>query len=500
MTLVEMIERNAKNFPEKTAIAYHGIRITYRELNESANRLAHTLIDIGFKKGDRVGVMLPRIPELIVIFLGVAKAQGILAPLNYEFMDDKLRVILEHIKPRCLFVHKKYLALARSSIPSCSEIPVISVGEGSVEESLSWDNVLKGRNSNNLLMEINEDDIVYLNYTSGSTGNAKGALTTHSNIYWNTLASVDALKLTHDDVHLCMFAPFAHPHEIFARPLYLGGTIVLVDTIYPKSIAEAISVHGVTCMMGLAPMYETMLELLEHKEYDLTTLRIPESGGMYTRPDLINNFRQKVGVPILPVWGSTETTGIALANVPGEPFIPGSIGKPCMSYEIKIVDENGVELPNGKIGEMIFKGPAVIHNYYEDIINNQESFKDGWYYSGDLGRKDGNGNFYFVDRKTGMLKVAGLKVYPMEIELVLIEHPDVKEAVVVSARDRLRGEIPLAIIVLKNGRNLTEKEIIEFCREKMPHYKVPRIVEFRESLPKIGSGKINKKQLQMEMR
>jgi long-chain acyl-CoA synthetase len=162
------------------------------------------------------------------------------------------------------------------------------------------------------------------------------------------------------------------------------------------------------------------------------------------------------------------------------------------------VGEDGAELPAGEIGEMVFQGPAVVRNYYEDEASTRSSFRDGWYYSGDLGRMDAQGNFYFADRKSGMMKVAGHKVFPLEIEQVLLDHPRIREAAVISAQDRLRGEVPKAIIVPKNGAVLTEKEVVLFCRERLAHYKLPRIVEIREALPKIGSGKINKKALQME--
>jgi long-chain acyl-CoA synthetase len=497
MTLVEMLERNAKWSPEKTAIIYHDIKITYRELNEYVNKLANSLIDIGLKRGDRVGFMLPRIPELVISFLSAAKAQCIAVPINCEVSEEKISIILNDISPKCLIVHDNFYDLATRSFPPDSEILLITVGNIN-KKGFSFRELLKGKSSNSPSVEIKEDDIVYLNYTSGSTGNPKGAITTHANIYWNTLASVNALRLTSEDIHLCMFAPFAHPHEIFARPLYLNGTMVLIDKIFPKSIAKAISIHKITCMMGLAPMYETLLELIEHRVYDLSSLRIPESGGMYTRTDLIERFGQKVGVPIIPVWGSTETTGVAIANPPGEWMPPCSVGKPCISYDVKIVDEDNRELSSGKVGEMIFKGPAVVKGYYQDFFNTQGCFKDGWYYSGDFGRRDEKGNFYFVERKTGMMKVAGLKVYPLEIEMVLMNHPDIKEVAVVSANDKLRGEVPMAVIVTRNGIGLTEKEVQGFCKERLPHYKIPRIVEIRESLPKTGSGKINKKELQME--
>ncbi|OGW37831.1 MAG: hypothetical protein A2Y97_04035 [Nitrospirae bacterium RBG_13_39_12] len=498
MTLVEMLERNEREFPNKIAIIYRHTGITYRELNVTVDKIANALIAMGLKKGDRVGLMLPRVPELIVSFLSIAKAQGIVVPINFELLEEKIRTILINILPRYLIIHENFLDLAKRSLPSGLKIPIIAVGERMNGEEFFWEEMLKGKSSPPPALEVKENDVVYLNYTTGSTGNPKGAITTHSHIYWNTVASIDALKMTSNDVHLCMFAPFAHPHEIFARPLYLGGTMVLVDKIYPKSIAEAIAHHQVTCMMGLAPMYENLLEVLEHKTYNFGSLRIPESGGMYTRPELIERFKRKVGVPILSVLGTTETAGIAIANRPGETIISGSAGKPCKSYEVKIVDEYDMELPKNEIGEMIFKGPGVVQGYYQDPINTQSCFKNGWYYSGDLGRRDEENNFYFIERKSGMMKVAGLKVYPLEIELALLEHPDIKEVAIISVKDTLRGEIPKAVIVTKNGVDLTEKEVIAFCRDRLPNYMVPRIVELREALPKIGSGKINKKELQME--
>ena len=498
MTLIEQIEKHAREIPQKAAVVFHDRTVSYKELNEIVNKLANAFLKMGFKKGDRVGFMLPRMPELVITFLAVAKAQGIAVPVNFELTEDNVKDIIDDIRPRFLIVHSSSLELARKAISPMLEISIVVVGEGAGEGEFLWDDMLEGGSSANPCLQIKDTDVVYLNYTSGSTGGSKGALTTHANIYWNTVASVGALKLTLEDVHLCMFAPFAHPHEIFARPLYLGGTMVLVDKIYPKSLAEAISRNRVTCMMGLAPMYENMLELLQYKTYDLSSLRIPESGGMYTREELIKRFTQKIGVPIIPVWGSTETTGIAIANRPNGYIPPGSVGKPCLYYEAKIVDEDGIELPPGEIGEMIFKGPAVVKGYYESIGKDRQCFKDGWYYSEDLGRMDEEGNFYFVERKSGMMKVAGLKVYPLEIELTLMEHPEIKEAAVIPVKDRLRGEVPKAIVVPRNGKGLTGKEVLGFCKEKLPHYKLPRIVEIRESLPKIGSGKINKKVLRME--
>jgi acyl-CoA synthetase (AMP-forming)/AMP-acid ligase II len=496
ISIISVLERHARKIPDKIAVIFHDTGITYGELNRTVNRLANSLIALGLKKGDRVGLMLPRVPELVISFLAIVKAQGIACPVNYEFPPEKARDIISALSPAFLIVDGSISDYAGRAVQG-STISTIVTGD-KAGGSLSWNDLSSKGNSENPFRQEREDDTIYLNFTSGSTGNPKGAVTTFSNLYWNTCASIETLKMDHRDIHLCMFAPFAHPHEIFARSLYLGGTMVLVEKIYPKTLAENISNHGVTCIMGLAPMYENLLDLLARKTYDLSSLRIAESGGMHTRAELIERFKDKVGIPILSVWGSTETTGIAVANRPGEEMKLGSVGKPCPYYEVKIVDERGDELTSGEVGEMAFKGPAVVSGYCEDKADEQNLLNDGWFMSGDLGRKDKDGNIYFVERKTGMMKVAGLKVYPLEIELALLEHPFIKEVAVISVRDRLRGEIPRAVIVTNNGEKLTKEEVISFCKTRLAHYKLPRSIEIRKSLPKIGSGKVNKRVLQME--
>lgn len=497
MTLVEMLERNARELPDKVALIYKDLKLTYRELNAQVNRLAHALLDLGAQKGDRLGFILPRVPELIITFLAGAKVQGVVAPLNYELTRKETTDILQNLRPRFLVVHESFVSLGHEAMPPGLEVKIIVTGRGGPGGDLLWEEIVKNQALHNPSLEVKDDDVVYLNYTSGSTGKAKGALTTHAHIFWNTRSAVETLELTPADVHLCLFAPFAHPHEFLARPLYLGGTLVLLDTIRPKSIAKTIEDHQVTCFMGLAPLFMTLLEGAAAGKFDLGSLRVPESGGMHTPVELIHKFEARFGVPIYAVWGSTETTGIAIANVPGRQVVYGSMGKPCKYYEVKVVGEDGRELLSQEIGELIFRGPGVVSSYYERDADHYNSFKNGWYYSGDLGKRDEDGNFYFIDRKSGMLKVAGHQVYPLEIELKLMLHPDIREAAVIGISDDLRGEVPKAIVVSNDGIMLDKREIIRYCMEEMAHYKVPREVEFREELPKIGSGKINKKALKL---
>lgn len=493
MNLIEMLERNAVNHPDKLALVYKDVELSYRELNEQATRLAGGMLNLGVKKGDRVALMLHRTPQLITAFLASVKIGAIAVPLNYNLTKDQLAKILSFLKPSIIFTNIKFSRVLHDAI-LINDFTVV-VADSISSPNIFWDDLLKG-SAAPCVADITQDDIAYLNYTSGSTGEQKGAMATYANIYWNTLSAIEVFQITERDVHLCMFASFAHPHELFARALYTGGTMVLLDEISPKSLARTIKEHGVTCMMGLAPMYEMLLDVA--KGQDLVSLRIAESGGMYTRKELMERFEKKFGIPIYTVWGSTETTGIAIANRIGDKMKNGSIGKCCPYYEAKVVDETGRGVNIGEIGELIFKGPAIVKGYYGMGDETSKCFRNGWYYSNDLGRVDEEGFFYFVDRKSAMMKVAGLKVYPSEIEQVLAIHPKIKEVAVVASPDGLKGEIPRAVIVTKDKHTITREEIHQFCKGRLPNYKAPRIIEFRQELPKMSSGKIDKKTIAEE--
>ncbi|MCI5159110.1 MAG: hypothetical protein D3906_11885 [Candidatus Electrothrix sp. AUS1_2] len=230
------------------------------------------------------------------------------------------------------------------------------------------------------------------------------------------------------------------------------------------------------------------------KERAFPHLRIAESGGMFTDRDIHRNFLDAFGIPVLSVWGSTETTGIALANAPDNYRIDGSMGKPCPYYQVKLVDEEGKEVAPGETGELIFSGPAVISGYQNAADFSGEN---DWYFSGDLAQKDEQGFFRFIERKSGMIKVAGLKVYPLQVELVIQQHPAVREVAVIGIPEKRRGYVPKAFIALEENSELDENELkaeLEtFCRQRLAAYMVPKVFQIIEELPKIGSGKINKK-------
>lgn len=490
MTLIEMMKRNVKLYPQKTALIYKNLEISYEMLYEKSNTLSIFLLGIGLKKGERVGLLMHKTPEVIVSFLGVTTAGGVVLPIDYNQTISHIQSLLNLTDPCALIVSESFQPLlSRLKVPSF-ENNIIVIGQKAKKHYHSWNDIMAGNSHDLPGVDIQGDDTAYLNLTSGTTGVSKCAVATYDNIYWNTLSAVEGMELTHEDVHLCMFPVFAHPHELFARPLYLGGTIVLIDKISPKHIARAIKDNNVTCMMAIASIYETLVRLHEPSSFNLTSLRLPESGGMHVNPTLAKQFKERFKIPIVPVWGSTESAGIALATPVNGRYKQGSMGKACPYYEVKIIDEDGKELPPHEVGEMVINGPAICSKYFRSLEETKKYIKDGWFYTGDIVKKDSEGYFYFVGRKSGMMKVAGLKVSPIEIEDILSAHPKIAEVAVVKEQDRLHGEVPRAVIVLKQGEKIDKKDIRAYCEGRMSKYKVPRIIDFRTELPKTPGGKI----------
>lgn len=489
LVIHDVLAELSKIQPSKPFIHYHDKTYTYSETLMFCSGLASSLSAMGIRKGDRACILLPRVPETVIALLGMSMLGVLPIPVNYTLSKDEVNNFIAAQNPALTLIHARAFGVLDERVLGLKNMRLIAVGD-ETPGAIPWGRVATP-SATGPKVAVRNEDIAYLNYTTGSSGSPKGARCTHENIYWNTAASCEAMDITKDDVHLCMFASFAHPHELYARALYTGGTLALLEEINPKTIARTIVDKGVTCMMGLAPMYEMMKS--QASQISLGGLRVAESGGMYTRPDISNGFMEKFGIPVLSVWGSTETSGIALANRPGRYRTDGSMGMACPYYEIKLIDDDGNELGVGEIGEILIKSNAVISGYYDYPTFNSI---DGWYCTGDLGIRDDEGFYYFTERKNGMLKVAGLKVYPLQVELLLIGHPDIKEVAVMGYEDKLRGVVPRAFVVAKEGASLDPDGIRHFLKGKIADYMIPKKVDILAELPKIGSGKVNKKELQ----
>lgn len=506
-TLTDMLEKNGMQFPTKTALVCEQASLSWGELHQRVLELSHYLLSQGISKGDRIALLMDaKTPDLVIGFLASAACGAIVVPVDCNQPDHHMQRLLAMVAPSAALVSQGVLDRFDLLGDGIADITTIVCRQSSDESSV----LQKGDAARTFLDEIlaapgpvptappvpiDPEDPVYFNLTSGTTGFPKCAITTHAVIYWNTVSAVEQLALTPDDIHLCMFPPATHPHEIFARPLFLGGTMVLTDHISPRSLTLVIEQNQVTAMMAIAPIYGILAKHHKNTDFRFTSLKTAESGGMHLDPITAKEFRKKFGFPIIPVWGSTETAGIALAMPLGLDSKPGSCGIPSRYYEVAVVDENGERAEPGEVGEMIVRGKGVCRAYYRNDRETEKNFKDGWYYTNDMFYRDKDGFYYFSGRSNGMMKVAGMKVFPVEIEDLLIQHPAIREVCVVRTEDPIHGEIPKAIVVLEPDTELTLKALREYCTPRIAAYKIPKLLELRSSLPRNPVGKILAHQL-----
>ncbi len=498
LTLGDVLRKTAAEGPDRPALLGDQRQLTYGELDAEVDRLANLLISVGVAKGDAVGFLLTKRPEVSIGFLACARIGAIMAPVNFKLHPDHLRDQFETANIRTVFVEKQFDPLLKGLLPVLGDPRrIIYVGQpGKHGETHYGENT--GFPAQDPGVSVSVDDVCYYNYTSGTTGRPKGAMATHRHINANGLTAFDrpghdGLGFTERHVFLGMFSVFAHPHELFHRSILCGGAFVIMDSLSPRVIAQTIERFRVTWMMAVPSFYEMLLDHADDGGSDLSALEILESGGAFVTSETLHRLEQRFGASFMPVWGSTETTGVAIALRPDRTRRPGCTGLPVQGYEIRIVDTQGRDVPTGDVGEMIVRGDAVVSGYVNNAEETALLFRDGWYWTRDLMRRADDGYIEFIGRRSEMLKIGGIRVYPLEIERVLMTHPDVRTAVVVRAEERIRGEIARAVVQLAPGSTLTVPRLRRYCRDRLAVYKVPRLIEFWPEIPLMANGKIDKK-------
>lgn len=490
LPLGALLRRAAVKWPDKPALLGAHRCWTWAELDAEVDRVTGVFHASGIGLGDPVAVLMVKRPEVVIAFLACARVGAIYVPVNHklhpEQVADQFRtagvnaVVLEHGFESLL----RHLLVA---IPDPRRVIYVD-GKGHLGEG-DWDSKPGSYQDNS---EISADTPVYFNYTSGSTGRPKGAITTHRQINANALATAEGLGFLETDVYLGMFSVFAHPHELFHRSILYGGAFVVAETLNPRVAAELIARHRVSWTMGVPSFYEMLLDFRAAHGGDYSSLRVLEAGGAYVSPETLEHMEGAFNARFSPVWGSTETTGVGLGMLAEGPRRPGSTGKPIPGYEIRVVRDDGSEAAVDESGELWIRGEAVVNQYVGQPEETAQQFTNGWYQTRDLVRVDADGFVYFTGRRSEMLKIGGIRVFPLEIEQVLMLHPEVRGCVVVRAEERLRGEIARAVVQVSPGSTLDVRRLQAYCRARMANYKVPRIVEFWNEIPKLPNGKVDK--------
>ncbi len=490
--LASLLTESAARDADAPAVRLGGLTVSFGELDDRSARVATLLRERGLEPGDRVGVMLPNVPEFPIAYYGVLRAGGVVVPMNVLLKRREIAFYLEDSGAKLLLAWHGFAAEASDGAADAGT-ELIEVEPESFAATLDALEPTPG------LVDTDYEDTAVILYTSGTTGKPKGAELSHRNLDENS----EVVARTTSDVStgdvvlgaLPLFHSFGQTVSMNAS-LRQGACLTLVPKFDPEEVLATIDRDRVTHFYGVPTMFGALLHHPGRERFDTSSLRICITGGASMPVEVLHGFEEAFGAELLEGYGLSETSPTACAGHPGRPQKPGSIGTPIERVEMRIVDEDDNEVPRGEVGEIVIRGHNIMKGYWNKPEATAEAIRDGWFHSGDMGRQDEDGYFYVVDRKKDMIIRGGYNVYPREVEELLYEHPAIREAAVVGVPHPEWGEEVGAAVVLEPGAEVAPEEISAWVRERIAAYKYPRVVWFLEDLPKGPTGKVLKRRIE----
>ena len=509
MSVGELLRRNALNFADKTALVFENQRIPYGELNKTVNRIAHHLLGKGLQKGDRLAVLLHNGVEFIELYFACAKSGVVLVPLNNLLKARELVQILAYIKPQALVFDHDFIKLTQEILPNLPFIQLaVCLGEDRSDFG-SYNALKEAGDDQEPDIVLSDDDLVSIFLTSGTTGQPKGVMRTHRHDWINMMSCALEMGVRHDDRALLVF-PFYHVTFVDnMRHLLMGNTVAIrrEGKFDPHDVLGILSREGITMCQLVPTMINALLQVEDLGAYDLSRFRLLIYAASPMPVELLKKAMQRLTCGFMQMYGQTETGPATTALQPEDHVLEGSdaqmarlasAGRAIVDYEIRIVDEEGRDVPVGEVGEIAVRSEAMTQGYWDLPEETARTIRDGWLYTGDFGRMDQERYIFIVDRKNDMIISGGKNIYPREIEEVIYTHDAVLEAAVIGVPDDYWGESVKALVVLKPGKEATEEEIIALCKDHLASYKKPKSVEFRSELPKSPTGKLLKRTIREE--
>ena len=496
--LKTMLEDVVRRHGEKTAIVSGDSRMSYTNLEESSNRIAGSLLELGVGKGDRVAILLNNSPQFACIFFGIVKIGAVAVPLDTKYKTKELNCLLEHCQPRVLFTESPYLEAATPLITGLKYIEyVISLSAaGSNRQILSYEEIMTKGLTQGTEVDIRPEDEACIMYTSGPALTPKGAVLSHVNLVRAVTISADGFHQSDRDVAV-LFALSMHHIVglviILLTSIYRGSTVVILPGLSISGFMAVIEKERATIFISVPFIHALIVKKAREEGVvnNLNSLRICGSIGAPLSQKLAKQFEKYLGFRLINFYGLTESTAHVTCQSLNGSGKPGSVGRALPGWEVKIVDDNNRELPANQGGEIIVRGP-IMSSYYKSPRDTAGMIKHGWLYTSDIGRVDEDGRLFLTGLKKDMIIAKGQNIYPSDIETVLLDHPEVTDAAVTGIPDEVRGEVVGAAVVLRAGGMATEQEIKRFCLERLANYKVPKQVIFLDSLPRADDGKTNK--------
>lgn len=499
MDIGSSLGRSARQAPEKIAVICDGRTYTYDQLNRIVNRFAHGLQALGIKKGDKVALMLKNSDFFPISYFAAVKLGGVIVPINCKFTKSEAAYIIDHSDAKLIIIDEEYGELIEGARSSKVE-NVIAIHQAKISSHLSFEDVLTTNEEDPKVLVDRYDDIEIL-YTSGTTGKPKGALFDHHRVL---TAFFNSMTLTgqYNNDRTLHIAPFFHAAQLrsMTRSIFLSHTNVILKNFDPVETLKAISEHKITLFFGVPTMYNMLLQVPNREQFDLSSVKTCGYGAAPMAPELVKQSMEMFGTDqFINQCGLTEGGPGGIFLTPEEHKTKmGASGKPKFLMEARVVDEHGMNVPPGVVGELILRGESVMKEYYKNPEATMETLRDGWLYTGDLCIIDEDGFITLVDRGKDMIISGGSNVYSVEVEQVLYSYPPVLEAAVIGAPDEKWGETVVAIIVPKPGKEIEINQLQAFCRENLAAYKIPRIIRIMDTLPRNASGKILKFELRKQ--
>ena len=496
LNLGTILQASAADRPKHVAIRMDDRVLTYAQLDRAARGVATSLRARGIEPGDKVALLVPNVPEFTIAYFGILYAGAAVVPINVLAAAPEVAYFLADSEAKLLIAHPLFAAAAKAGSDEAG-VPLVLAGGGPGKHTIE---TMAEAAPIAALEATPADQTAVILYTSGTTGKPKGAELTHSNLFVNCAFVVPRLLPPQNPDEYVALATLPLFHSFGQTVIQNGtiasdGTFTLLPRFEPKKCYEILERDRVTILAGVPTMYFALLHHEQERDYNLSSLAFCMTGGAPMPVEVMAAFEKRFSVTILEGFGLSETSPVASFTMLDRPRKAGSIGYPVWGVEMGIVDEHDKLLPDGERGEIVIRGHNVMKGYWKRPDANQETLRNGWFHSGDIGLRDTDGCYFIVDRKKDMILRGGFNVYPREVEEVLYAHPAVAEAAVIGVTHESHGEEVKAVVALKAGQKASEREIIDFCKERLAAYKYPRSVAFVEALPKGPTGKILKREL-----
>ena len=522
LNLASVIEHHARLTPEREAIIVADQRMDYGTLNSYANRVANALKELGIRKGDKVALSCPNLPFFPIVYYGILKAGAAVVPLSILFKSREIKYHLEDSDAKAIFVFEgtdelpmgQMAKKAFDEVDSCENLIVMCkdlAAPSPIDGHKTLAQVLSDKYDDFETVPTKPEDTAAILYTSGTTGQPKGAELTHLNIYLNAVTTYNihlpVLDFTDGEQKSCLITlPLFHTTGQTVQMntnMYGGNKVVLLPRFEPMATLKAMEDEKVNFWVGVPTMYWALLKHVEENNIDVSNiakhLKVCSSGGAPMPVEVMKNFERVFKVRVMEGYGLSETSPLSTFNHFAKPSKPGLVGQSIFSVDVMCVDEDDNEVPRGTRGEVVMRGPNVMKGYYKRPDATAVAFRNGWFHSGDIGIMDEDGYLQIVDRTKDMILRGGYNIYPRELEEVIMTHPAVSLVAVIGVPDDKMGEEVKAYVVLNQGAELSEEGFISWCKEQFAANKYPRSVEFRDELPIGGTGKILKRALKEEV-